>query len=134
MPIDHTYDDMDDNHNSRSWLSNGSVTVATIWMEERRTSTGCHGNENGTTATAVRIGVKLGQHMLYEFSLQCMAHTSPLQKYFLSNEYERDLNRDNPLGTGGELVTEFAQLWRKCVGTDRPPSIEASFLRIVLQS
>lgn len=43
-------------------------------------------------------------------SIQCLAHTSPLRTYFLSGEYARDLNKDNPLGTGGELATQFANL------------------------
>lgn len=49
-------------------------------------------------------------------TLQCLAHTEPLRKYFLSGEYEADLNRDNPLGTGGELATQFASLLREMWG------------------
>ena len=43
-------------------------------------------------------------------TLQCLAHTDPLRRYFLSGEYKGDLNRNNPLGTGGELATQFAEL------------------------
>ena len=52
----------------------------------------------------------LGNTCFMNSTLQCLAHTEPLRKYFLSGEYEADLNRDNPLGTGGELATQFANL------------------------
>lgn len=50
-------------------------------------------------------------------TLQCLAHTSPLRSYFLSGEFANDLNRDNPLGTGGELAQEFAKLLAEMWGT-----------------
>lgn len=52
----------------------------------------------------------LGNTCFMNSSLQCLAHTEPLRNYFLSGEYKNDLNRDNPLGTGGELATQFARL------------------------
>ncbi|VEU37710.1 unnamed protein product [Pseudo-nitzschia multistriata] len=52
----------------------------------------------------------MGNTCFMNSTLQCLAHTEPLRRYFLSGEYEKDLNRDNPLGTGGELATQFASL------------------------
>jgi ubiquitin carboxyl-terminal hydrolase 4/11/15 len=52
----------------------------------------------------------LGNTCFMNSSLQCLAHTEPLRRYFLSGDYEHELNRDNPLGTGGELATQFAYL------------------------
>ena len=52
----------------------------------------------------------LGNTCFMNSSLQCLAHTEPLRRYFLSGDYEAELNRDNPLGTGGELATQFANL------------------------
>jgi len=52
----------------------------------------------------------LGNTCFMNSTLQCLAHTEPLRRYFLSGDYENDLNRDNPLGTGGELATQFAEL------------------------
>lgn len=49
-------------------------------------------------------------------TLQCLAHTWPLRQYFLSGQYKKDLNRENPLGTGGELAIEFAKLLQEMWG------------------
>ena len=53
-------------------------------------------------------------------TIQCLAHTDPLRRYFLSGEFMQDLNRDNPLGTGGELTTDFAKLLADMWGTNLP--------------
>jgi ubiquitin carboxyl-terminal hydrolase 4/11/15 len=70
----------------------------------------------------------LGNTCFMNSTLQCLAHTEPLRRYFLSGDYEDELNRDNPLGTGGELATQFAylmsEMWglpakrRNVMGTD----------------
>lgn len=52
----------------------------------------------------------LGNTCFMNSTLQCLGHTQPLQQYFLSGEFRRELNRSNPLGTGGELATAFASL------------------------
>lgn len=55
----------------------------------------------------------LGNTCFMNSTLQCLAHTDPLRRYFVTSEYQTDLNRDNVLGTGGELATEFANLLRE---------------------
>ncbi len=52
----------------------------------------------------------LGNTCFMNSTLQCLAHTEPLRRYFCSGAYQNDLNRENPLGTGGELATTFAEL------------------------
>ncbi|CAJ1966950.1 unnamed protein product [Cylindrotheca closterium] len=58
----------------------------------------------------------IGNTCFMNSTLQCLAHTEPLLHYFLSGEYQADLNKDNPLGTGGELASEFANLVREMWG------------------
>ena len=43
-------------------------------------------------------------------TLQCLAHTGPLRKYFLSGDYVSEINRESPDGTRGELAIQFATL------------------------
>ena len=46
-------------------------------------------------------------------SVQCLAHTIPLMRVFLSGAFKADLNRDNPLGNRGELAEGFGNLMEK---------------------
>ncbi len=59
----------------------------------------------------------LGNTCFMNSTLQCLAHTPPLRDYFISGEYLQHLNKDNPLGTGGELASEFADLLNEMWGT-----------------
>lgn len=49
-------------------------------------------------------------------ALQCISNAVPLTDYFLTNVYLQEINRKNPLGTGGELAGAYAELlavqWR----------------------
>lgn len=58
----------------------------------------------------------LGNTCFMNSTLQCLAHTEPLRKYFVTGEYKNDLNLENPLGTGGELATQFAELLSEMFG------------------
>ena len=75
--------------------------------------------EGGHVATkrkrATGLG-NLGNTCFMNSTLQCLAHTGPLREYFLSGHFKADLNKDNPLGTGGELASEFASLLRQMWG------------------
>jgi len=42
--------------------------------------------------------------------VQCLSCTTPVVQYFLSDSYRLDINRENFLGTGGNLAEEFAVL------------------------
>lgn len=52
----------------------------------------------------------LGNTCYMNSSLQCIAHILPLMYYFISGKYKQDVNKDNPLGHGGELADAFADL------------------------
>lgn len=45
--------------------------------------------------------------------LQCLFNTRELREYFINNHYQDDVNKDNPLGTGGKLAESFAKLMKR---------------------
>jgi ubiquitin carboxyl-terminal hydrolase 8 len=56
----------------------------------------------------------LGNSCYMNSAIQCMSYLPLLRSYLLGTLYRTngDLNRDNPLGTGGKLLEEFAELLR----------------------
>jgi ubiquitin carboxyl-terminal hydrolase 4/11/15 len=55
----------------------------------------------------------LGNTCFMSSTIQCLGHAPPLLKYFLSGSYLKDLNKDNPLGSGGKMALEFSKLLRE---------------------
>ena len=57
------------------------------------------------------VGLKnLGNTCYMNSGLQCLSHTKELTQYFLSSQYEADLNEDNTLGSKGKLLNAYANL------------------------
>jgi ubiquitin carboxyl-terminal hydrolase 4/11/15 len=55
----------------------------------------------------------LGNTCFMNSALQCLSHCQDLTNYFLEQDWQVDINADNPIGQGGQLAQEFAELLRK---------------------
>ena len=52
----------------------------------------------------------LGNTCYMNSGLQCLSNTYELTEHFLSGAFKEEINTDNALGTGGQLVSAYAQL------------------------
>ena len=54
------------------------------------------------------ISPQLGNSCYMNSILQCILHIKPITQYFLKGEYVKEINKSNPLGSGGRLATAYA--------------------------
>lgn len=67
---------------------------------------------------------------------QCLSNASPLTEYFLNDQYEAEINRENPLGMRGEIAEAYAdlvkQMWLSRSNYVAPRTFKVSRLGLLL--
>jgi ubiquitin C-terminal hydrolase len=88
------------NKSSESYRTSGADSRSIKLRPDMGVGNGCVGLAN------------LGNTCYMSSALQCLSHTPLLRHFFLSGKYQHELNRGNPLGTGGIIAQDFANLLR----------------------
>lgn len=109
-PSDEDEEDSDSHKRQRttSTLRDSTYNLVQEKVLEKLQAGGVN-NKEGLPAGVVGL-TNLGNTCFMNSSLQCLSHTIPLTDYFLGYNYQNEINQNNPMGTGGKLVTHYAKL------------------------
>ena len=110
--------DDDDSDEKSSSTKNGSEAKGKPGVALKKTTSEVPDQNAGKVCTFPGYGAcglaNLGNTCYANSAIQCISYMPLLRAYLLSAQYKAngDLNKDNPLGTGGKLLEEFAELLR----------------------
>jgi hypothetical protein len=129
--------------------TNGSTRPATNDTKAKpappvkKTSNGENSGEPGKLCLLPGYGAcgltNLGNTCYVNSAVQCISYVPLLRAYLLSAQYKAkgDLNKDNPLGTGGRLLEEFADLlrtmWSARLGEKSPTRFRSQLAKVNTQ-
>ncbi|KAA8572048.1 hypothetical protein EYC84_001974 [Monilinia fructicola] len=88
-------------------------------------------SKNGRPPGTVGLS-NLGNTCYMNSALQCVRSVEELTKYFLSDAYDPELNRDNPLGHGGAVAESYANLLKEIYKEPAPVSVQPRYFKNIV--
>ncbi|KAI1375036.1 UCH-domain-containing protein [Hypoxylon crocopeplum] len=114
---------------SRTPLPSSSLTVQNRKARSGRTSPISQGpltrgrsQKSGRVLGCVGLA-NLGNTCYMNAALQCVKSVEELTKYFLSGEWEKELNKDNVLSHNGDVAAAYAHLLKEIYKDSSPSSV-----------
>ncbi|KAI9731265.1 MAG: CSN-associated deubiquitinating enzyme Ubp12 [Claussenomyces sp. TS43310] len=83
---------------------------------------------NGRTLGTVGLS-NLGNTCYMNSALQCVRSVEELTKYFLTEEADKELNKDNPLGNNGEVAMSYSHLLHDIYKEPVPSSVTPRYFK-----
>ena len=79
------------------------------------------------------VGLKdLGNISFINTIIQCLAQSPQLTQIFLNNDYQQDINKNNPLGYSGRIAQTYAMLLQQ-ICSNKQEIIEPTLFKTIIQ-
>lgn len=99
--------------NSSSTIKRNNTTSTSRFGNSGYARSSYYRHEEGTSTAKGIVGLRnLGNTCFMNSVIQCFNQTPIFHNFFLEDKYEAEINKNNPLGNGGEVARKWAELMK----------------------